>query len=127
MSLNRATPEQILAAAKIDLAKTVKRLLACQIRLYRETGTYPDDLAVVIQRLEFLLHGIMAGLVTPTQAKTESTKPDHEEQEAACQDHAEGEYLFPDLFPDGAARPGLHIPHIVQGPLQLSEYTGRPK
>jgi hypothetical protein len=76
MSLNRATPEQILAAAKIDLAKTVKRLLACQIRLYRETGTYPDDLAVVIQRLEFLLHGIMAGLVTPTQARTESTKPD---------------------------------------------------
>jgi hypothetical protein len=76
MSLNKATPEQILAAAKIELSLTVKRLIACQNRLYRETGTYPDDLGAAIQRLEFLLHGIMAGLVTPVEAKTEAAKPD---------------------------------------------------
>ena len=32
------------------------------------TGSYPDDLGAAIQRLEFLLHGIMAGLATPVEA-----------------------------------------------------------
>jgi hypothetical protein len=76
MGLNQTTPEQVLAAAKIELSLTLKRLIACQNRLYRETGSYPDDLAAAIQRLEFLLHGIMAGLVTPKEAKAEAAKPD---------------------------------------------------
>jgi hypothetical protein len=76
MSLNKATPEQILAAAKTELLLTLKRLIACQNRLYRETGTYPDDLGASIQRLEFLLHGIIAGLITPVEAKTGAAKPD---------------------------------------------------
>jgi len=42
----------------------------------RETGSHPDDLAAAIQRLEFLLHGIMAGLVTPMEAKAGAAKPD---------------------------------------------------
>jgi hypothetical protein len=65
MSLHKTTPYQVLAAAKTELSPTLKRLIACQNRLYRETGTYPDDLGAAIQRLEFLLHGIMAGLITP--------------------------------------------------------------
>ena len=76
ISLNKATPEQVLAAARIELSLTLKRLIACQNRLYRETGSYPDDLGAAIQRLEFLLHGIMAGLVTPSEAKTGAAKPD---------------------------------------------------
>ena len=76
MSSNRATPEQLLAAAKVELSLTLKRLIACQNRLYRENGSYPDDLAAAIQRLEFLLHGIMAGLVTPKEKKAEAAKPD---------------------------------------------------
>ena len=76
MSWGKATPEQVLAAARIELSKTVRRLIACQNRLYRDTGSYPDDLGAAIQRLEFLLHGIMAGLVTPVEAKTGAAKPD---------------------------------------------------
>jgi hypothetical protein len=76
MSLHKATPEQVLAAARIELSLTLKRLIACQNRLYRETGTYPDDLAAAIQRLEFLLHGIMAGLVTPMEAKAGAARTD---------------------------------------------------
>lgn len=44
MSLDRPTPEQILAAAERELTLVLKRLIACRNRLYRETGTYPDDL-----------------------------------------------------------------------------------
>jgi hypothetical protein len=76
MSSNRATPEQVLAAVKIELSLTLKRLIACQNRLYRETGSYPDELAAAIQRLEFLLHGIMAGLITPKEAMIVAAKPD---------------------------------------------------
>ena len=76
MSLHKATPDQVLAAAKVELSQTLKRLIACQNRLYRETGSYPDDLGAAIQRLEFLLYGIMAGLVTPSEAKTGAAKPD---------------------------------------------------
>jgi len=71
MSLHKATPDQILAAAKVELSQTLKRLIACQNRLYRETGSYPDDLGAAIQRLEFLLYGIMAGLVSPAAPKAE--------------------------------------------------------
>jgi hypothetical protein len=74
MSLNTATPEQVLAAAKVELARTLKRLIAFQNRLYRETGDYSDDLGAAIQRLEFLLHGIMAGLISPRDEKTEIAK-----------------------------------------------------
>jgi hypothetical protein len=76
MSLHKTTPDQVLAAAKTELSLTLKRLLACQNRLYRETGTYPDDLGTAIQRPEFILHGIMAGLITPKEAKAEVAKPD---------------------------------------------------
>ena len=72
----KATPEQVLAAAQRDLALIIKRLIACRNRLYRETGTYPDDLGAAIHRLEFLLRDLMAGLVSPAEAKaaTESAK-----------------------------------------------------
>ena len=43
----------------------MNRLIACQTRLYRQTGTYPDELAVAIPRWECLLHAIMAGRSTP--------------------------------------------------------------
>jgi len=74
MSLNRATPEQVLAAARVELSRTLKLLIAFQNRLYRETGDYSDDLGSAIQRLEFLLHGIMAGLISPRDEKTEIAK-----------------------------------------------------
>ena len=69
ISLNKATPEQILVAAKIELRRAIQRLSACQHRLYRETGIYPDDLGAAIQRLEFLLYGILAGLISPGETK----------------------------------------------------------
>jgi hypothetical protein len=75
--LNQATPEQILVAAERELSLVLKRLVGCRNRLYRETDTFPDDLGAAIFRLEFLLHHIMAGLVTPAHAKTEVTKLDH--------------------------------------------------
>jgi hypothetical protein len=74
MILNRATPEEVLVAARVELARTLKRLIAFQNRLYRETGNYPDDLGAAIQRLEFLLHGIMAGLISPRDEQTEIAK-----------------------------------------------------
>ena len=76
MSLNRATPERVLSAAKVELARTLARLIAFRNRIYRATGAYPDDLGAAIGRLEFLLHGIMAGLVTPAEAKTETANAD---------------------------------------------------
>jgi hypothetical protein len=42
--INRPTPERILAAAERELSLALQRLTACRNRLYRETGTYPDDL-----------------------------------------------------------------------------------
>src|SRR6202163_46242 len=74
--LNQATPAQILAAAERELSLALKRLVGCRNRLYRETDTFPDDLGAAILRLEFLLHHIMAGLVTPARAKTEAAKRD---------------------------------------------------
>ena len=71
MRLNKATPEQILAAAERELSLALKRLVGCRNRVYRETGTYPDDLGAAIFRLEFVLHHIMAGLVTPAPVKAE--------------------------------------------------------
>jgi hypothetical protein len=76
MSLNKATPEQVLAAARVELPRALKRLIACQGRLNRETGTYPEGLGAAIHRLEFLLYSIMAGLVTPSVAKSEVAKLD---------------------------------------------------
>jgi hypothetical protein len=75
MSLNKATPDQILAAAQGELTLVLKRLIACRNRQYRETGTYPDDWGAAISRLDFLLHHIMAGLVSPAEAKPEVVKP----------------------------------------------------
>jgi hypothetical protein len=67
--LNKPAPERILAAANAELDVIRKCLLACQTRLYRETGTYPEELGAAIQRTEFLLYGIMAGLITPVAKK----------------------------------------------------------
>jgi hypothetical protein len=74
--LNRATPEQILTAAERELSLALKRLIGCRNRLYRETGTFPDDLGAAICRLEFVLCDIMAGLVTPAHAKADTAKLD---------------------------------------------------
>jgi len=65
----KATPEQVLAAAQRELALIIKRLIACRNRLYRETGNYPDDLGAAIHRTEFLLRDLLAGLVSPAEAK----------------------------------------------------------
>lgn len=70
----KATSDQILAAAKTELRLAIRRLVAFQNRLYRESGNYPDELGAGINRLEFLLHGIMAGLITPAKPKTEAAK-----------------------------------------------------
>jgi hypothetical protein len=45
--------------------------------VYRETGTFPDDLGAAIFRLEFVLHHIMAGLITPAPANAVPARPDH--------------------------------------------------
>ena len=76
ISFNRATPGQILAAAERELTLALPRLIACRNRLYRETGTYPDDLGAAIFRLDFLLRDIMAGLVSPAHVKAEPAKRD---------------------------------------------------
>ena len=73
MSSGRATPEQVLTAVQVELARIVKRLIACRNRIYRDTGTYPDDLGAALQRAEFLLRDILAGLITPA-ANTETAQ-----------------------------------------------------
>jgi hypothetical protein len=65
VSPGRATPEQVLTAVQVELALIVKRLIACRNRIYRDTGAYPDDLGAALQRADFLLHHILAGLITP--------------------------------------------------------------
>ena len=77
MRLNQATPAQILAVAERELSLALKRLIGCRNRVYRETGTFPDDLGAAIFRLEFVLHHIMAGLITPTPANAVAARPDH--------------------------------------------------
>jgi hypothetical protein len=72
--LNKPNPEQLLAAAKVELEKTLKRLIACRNRQYRETGDYPEDLGAAIQRMEFLLRDILAGLISPVASKTDAAK-----------------------------------------------------
>ena len=72
MSPGRAAPEQVLTAVQVELALIVKRLIACRNRIYRETGTYPDDLGAALQRAGFLLRDILAGLITPAAVKTET-------------------------------------------------------
>jgi len=60
--LNEPTsPERILAAAQRELSLALQRLIACRNRLYRETGTYPEDLGAAIFRLDFVLHHLMSG------------------------------------------------------------------
>ena len=71
MSPGRATPEQVLTAVQVELALIVKRLIACRNRIYRDTGAYPDDLGAALQRADFLLHHILAGLITPAPARTQ--------------------------------------------------------
>ena len=78
--LNQATPEQILAAAERELSLALKRLVGCRNRVYRETETFPDDLGAAIFRLEFVLHHIMAGLVTPAPVKAEPVRLDRDIQ-----------------------------------------------
>jgi hypothetical protein len=39
---------------QVELALIVKRLIACRSRIYRGTGTYPDDLAAALQRAELM-------------------------------------------------------------------------
>jgi hypothetical protein len=74
--LNKPTsPERILAAARRELSLALQRLIACRNRLYRETGTYPDDLGAAIFRLDVVLHHLMSGLVSPAEARAEA-KPD---------------------------------------------------
>jgi hypothetical protein len=75
VSFGRATPEQVLTAVQVELALIVKRLIACRNRICRETGSYPDDLGAALQRAEFLLHDILAGLITPAPARTEPAQP----------------------------------------------------
>jgi hypothetical protein len=70
----KATCDQILAAAKTEIRLSIKLLSAYQHRLYRQTGTKPHEVGAAINCLEFLLHGIMAGLITPAKAKTEAAK-----------------------------------------------------
>ena len=70
MSPGSATPEQVLTALQFELALLVKRLIACRNRIYRDTGTYPDDLGATLQRADFLLHDILSGLITPAAAQT---------------------------------------------------------
>ena len=65
MSSGKATHEQVLAAVKVELVLLRKRLIACRDGLYRETGTFPDDLAAALQRTDFLLDDLLAGLVSP--------------------------------------------------------------
>ena len=72
MSPGRANPEQLLTAVQFELALLVKRLIACRNRIYRETGSYPDDLGAALQRAQFLLRDILAGLITPAAVKTET-------------------------------------------------------
>jgi len=69
MALNKASAEQILAAARTELERIHKRLVAIRIRLYRESGNYPDELAAAIARVDFLLRDLMAGVVTPFDMK----------------------------------------------------------
>jgi hypothetical protein len=70
VSSGKPTPEQVHAAVKAELFLLRKRLIACRNRIYRDTGTYPDDLGAALQRADFLLHDILAGLITPAPAKT---------------------------------------------------------
>jgi hypothetical protein len=70
VSPGSATPEQVLTALQFELALLVKRLIACRNRIYRDTGSYPDDLGAALQRAQFLLHDILAGLITPAAVKT---------------------------------------------------------
>ena len=72
--LNKATPEQLLAATKVELERIRKRLIVCGNRQYRETGNYSEDLGAAIERTEFLLRDILAGLVTPVEPKTDAAK-----------------------------------------------------
>jgi hypothetical protein len=72
VSPGKATPEQVLTAVQVELALLVKRLIACRNRIYRETGTYPDDLGAALQRAEFLLRDILPGLITPVATRTRS-------------------------------------------------------
>ena len=77
MRLNQVTPEQILVAAERELSLALKRLVGCRNRVYRETGTFPDDLGAAIFRLEFVLHHIIAGLITPAPVKAVPVRLDH--------------------------------------------------
>jgi hypothetical protein len=71
--LGKVTPEQVLTAVQFELALIVKRLIACRNRIYRDTGTYPDDMGAALQRADFL-HDIRAGLITPAAVRTETAQ-----------------------------------------------------
>jgi hypothetical protein len=65
VSPGRATPEQVLTAVQVERALIVTRLIACRNRICRDNGAYPGDLGAALQRAGFLLHDILAGLITP--------------------------------------------------------------
>jgi hypothetical protein len=67
--MNKPTAEQILAASRGELERIHKRLIAIRNRQYRENGNYADELAVAVARIDFLLHDLMSGLVSPFAAK----------------------------------------------------------
>jgi hypothetical protein len=62
----------------VELERIRKRLIVFRNRQYRETGNYSEDLGAAIQRTEFLLRDILAGLLTPVESKTDAEKAEAE-------------------------------------------------
>ena len=75
MKPGSATPQQVLTAVQVERVLMVKHRIACRNRICRDTGAYPDDLGAALQRADFLLHHILAGLITPAPARTEPAQP----------------------------------------------------
>ena len=72
--MNKPTPEQILAAAKTELARALQLLIAARNREYRETGVFSETLAAAIAIIGFVRYDLMTGLVSPAEAKTTAAK-----------------------------------------------------
>jgi len=71
-----ATPEPVLAAAKVELARALPESHRLPEPALSRDWKLPRRSGAAIQRLEFLLHGIVAGLISPKDAKTEIAKSD---------------------------------------------------
>jgi hypothetical protein len=72
--INKPTAEQILVASRRELERIRKLLVAARNRQYRDSGEYPDIYCVLLERLDFVLYSLMAGLVSPAEPK-EAKKP----------------------------------------------------